>query len=281
MSTISQTSVQPSSPLGPIMDADTAPVMDKTPRHQSRYGLNPSYEVGQTVSFRYFRAAEFKDELYEGVIIDVKLDFLSGYMYRIDPKPIARFDLTPRWVAASYIKAVITEAHVDQLDTVTAINDKAMEWLTADLAGRKAEAARLSQECDAMTDAHFKKMFPNLTDKQRAFLTGIPASQTRQEGVSSPLPADKVTASIEAQSAAPVAMESKSVESVHPLARTVPGTAAHALSDAAALKAKRDQQHTEAKARVEARNGVYQHKPMTAQTMHSDAYMAQVLKAAK
>lgn len=100
---------------GPVYNDDDIwflPPARKTPESAPVIAETPAPCVGDTVLFRYFLDPLVGQEEFEGRIDDAKEDRLCGWMYYIVPTEAqtTRFNLAPRWLAARYIKAIVTPA---------------------------------------------------------------------------------------------------------------------------------------------------------------------------
>jgi cold shock CspA family protein len=105
-------------PMPAIVDADTAPVMDVVT-------VDAKYAANDHVRFNYFRDPNYKDEVYQGRIMERAFDRLCGWMYRIDPAPCA-FHLSPRWISERYVRETLTGEAVASMvasDHVSALYD--------------------------------------------------------------------------------------------------------------------------------------------------------------
>jgi cold shock CspA family protein len=203
-------------------NAQETPVESAQEYHAGEASL-PS--IDDIVEFTYFYNSEFAHEVYTGTVKGVKAQSCFGPLVLIAPDA-NRFHLTPRWIQSHKIRKVLVSARA----TVTYEDVRRLErvWWTAQDAPRNLDEAMSEPFASNTRNAHTAFLIAQSRYLNAPWMmpcqedidllaASQSASQTRQEGVSSPLPSDEVTVSIEAQSAAPVAVESKSVESVHPL----------------------------------------------------------------
>jgi hypothetical protein len=274
-------------PLAPLMDADTAPVMDVVT-------VTPAYAANDHVTFNYFRDPNYKDEVYQGRIMERAFDRLCGWMYRIDPAPCA-FHLSPRWISERYVRTTLTgemvativaNDHVSALyDAMTMAEQVYMDYARLDTFDMPADHATFKRKVAAhITYLRAKQAYTGVrSDAMITYLYGAQnAPQTPHNGPSAVVDdvqafssnLDQRKPEIAAEPFAPV-----NATNDHPLALIQPGSEA-SKTDWDAQQAKRDAQHAEAKARVEALNGVYQAPVRKGIQMHSPEYLNQIFKQA-
>lgn len=225
-------------PLAPLMDADTAPVMDVV--------TQPA--IGDTV--RYYNNTEFTVKQYfSGTIIDMKHSIiLNSIMYRVQPDADDRLAyLGAVWVMPYQLEGQeALDPVYDQLPALREIEAAYVAWETAYLAGRYEEAARLDMIHRKLEDAHHERLYgPRLPSPKNSPQTPhkpIPAAVDEVQAFASNL--DQKSPEIASEPFAPL-----NAKNDHPLALIEPGSVA-AKTDWDALKAKRTSQFAEAYLRI-------------------------------
>jgi hypothetical protein len=256
--------------------------------------VTPTYAIDDHVTFNYFRDPNYKDEVYQGRIMERAFDRLSGWMYRIDPAPCA-FHLSPRWISERYVRTTLTgemvativaNDHVSALyDAMTMAEQVYMDYARLDTFDMPADHATFKRKVAAhITYLRAKQAYTGVrSDAMITYLYGAQnAPQTPHNGPSAVVDdvqafssnLDQRKPEIAAEPFAPV-----NATNDHPLALIQPGSEA-SKTDWDAQQAKRDAQHAEAKARVEALNGVYQAPVRKGIQMHSPEYLNQIFKQA-
>jgi hypothetical protein len=280
-------------PMPEIVDADTAPVMD-APTAPAK----TDYAEGQTVAF-YDSLSNVDNTLYTGVIGELKSSARWGDMAFIDhitSEDERAYHLTPRYVplhriskAISAEKAIEMVQEYDELALLRKMAGASLAWEQAYFAPRSNDPEtrreqmrkidQLSKAHDALVDEHLAMVeaiiAPRLPFPQNAPQTphnGTPAPVDDVQAFSANL--DQRKPEIASEPFAPV-----NATNDHPLALIQPGSVA-SKTDWDAQQAKRDAQHAEAKARVEALNGVYQAPVRKGIQMHSPEYLNQIFKQA-
>jgi hypothetical protein len=225
----------------------------------------PAYAIDDHVTFNYFRDPNYKDEVYQGRIMECAFDRLCGWMYRIDPAPCA-FHLSPRWISERYVRTTLTgEAvasmvandHVSALyDAMTMAEQVYMDYARLDTFDMPADHATFKRKVSAhIAFLRAKQAYTGVrSDAMITYLYGAQnAPQTPHNGT--PAPVDDVQAfsanldqrkpEIASEPFAPV-----NATNDHPLALIQPGSVA-SKTDWDALKVYRAQQYATAKARVD------------------------------
>ena len=237
----------------------------------TRYGLN------DTVSFR-FNCDLHGEDIFVGTIIDIKDSKILGLMYRIQPNADERLAiLDPVWLKAEQIDGEAVNVRYDEQAAVTAVNAAYLAWEKAYLNPDmdRQEVARLNMVHQKLADAHHARMFPGV--KNPARIATFEERMARRFYEPKPEWATPFDAVPEVS-----VSEAKREwdENVHPLRQTQPGAATYG-TDWNAVKAKRDQQYADTKARIEAENGAYQHQSKQPIQMHDATYLSSIFKTAK
>jgi hypothetical protein len=200
-------------PLAPLMDEDTAPVMDVVtvepeghecsncgPRWQSpdysacpRCGYGPTTPViGDTVRYHNNTDNTVK-QYFSGTIIDAKKSIiLNSIMYRVQPDADDRLAyLGAVWIMPYQLEGQAHLDHVyDQLPALREIEKAYLAWEAAFLAGRFEEAARLDMIHRKLEDEHNERLYgPRFG---HAIKAPTPPSNTPHNGT--PAPVDDVQA---------------------------------------------------------------------------------------
>jgi hypothetical protein len=227
--------------------------------------VEPAYAANDHVTFNYFRDPNYKDEVYQGRIMECAFDRLSGWMYRIDPAPCA-FHLSPRWISERYVRTTLTgEAvasmvandHVSALyDAMTMAEKVYMDYARLDTFDMPADHATFKRKVSAhIAFLRAKQAYTGVrSDAMITYLYGVQnAPQTPHNGT--PAAVDDVQAfsanldqrkpEIASEPFAPI-----NATNDHPLALIQPGSVA-SKTDWDALKVKRAMQYATAKARVD------------------------------
>jgi hypothetical protein len=270
------------------VDADTMPPMDVVTQP-----AKTEYAEGQIVRFHYW-LSNVDNSVYTGRINGFKSSVTFGETALIEPIKNA-YHLTPRYVPMSRIIEVVSnEADVfEPAFTFADVQRLEKAWFAAQSEPRNFDEAISEPFYSRTRNAHTAyliayAMFHNApwmmpcAEDIEALRSRPNAPQTPHNGT--PAVVDDVQAfsanldqkapEIAAEPFAPV-----NATNDHPLALIQPGSVA-SKTDWDAQQAKRDAQHAEAKARVEALNGVYQAPVRKGIQMHSPEYLNQIFKQA-
>lgn len=231
--------------------------------------------IGNTVSF-HFNCDLHGDDVFTGTIIDAKESkVFKSMMYRVQPQADDRLAiLDPVWVKPAQIEGVVSDDPVyDQMPALKAIDAAYQSWEIAYLAGRFEEAGRLSAIHDQLFDAHMARLFPKFRKS-----TNAPTSSDSGPAIASA--SSQVTSIDNAPETQQTPLSPVlGASDVHPLALRQPGSYAYDIDWDARAQARR-QQHAAAKARVEAKSGVYQRASNETPKMHDADYISQICKNA-
>lgn len=275
---------------GPVYNDDDIwflPPARKTPESAPVIAETPAPCVGDTVLFRYFLDPLVGQEEFEGRIDDAKEDRLCGWMYYIVPTEAqtTRFNLAPRWLAARYIKAIVTPVAQtnDLYATMKAAEEIYNAYVRLDTFDLPADHATYKRKVAAhIAYLRAQAAYTGLSnDHLIAYLYGKgavtkTAPQSPQTPVSSPAQ-DSQAPTIE------TAREWPEIAPVMPVEGDTPRLFAPykpVEQDPQILAAKRQAQYEAAKARVEAMNGVYQAPVRKEIVMNDSVYLNSIFKPA-